>query len=135
MPQQQIRTTENALVACIGDEDTVTGMVMAGIGQRDGRGSENWFVVTPQTKVTEIEDKFKEFTTRNNIAIILINQFIADKIRFHVDTYSEIVPTVLEIPSKTCPYDASKDSVMQRVKVFYGGVLPGETTTKTTAQK
>ena len=31
------------------------------------------------------------------------------------------IPTVLEIPSADHPYDASKDLIMQRVQMFFGG--------------
>jgi V-type H+-transporting ATPase subunit F len=31
------------------------------------------------------------------------------------------IPAILEIPSKEHPYDASKDSIMTRVKIMFGG--------------
>lgn len=56
----------------------------------------------------DVEDQFKEFTNRDDIAVILINQHIAEMIRFTVDNYRKSIPAVLEIPSKDHPYEASK---------------------------
>jgi V-type H+-transporting ATPase subunit F len=49
---------------------------------------------------------------------------VCDDIRHVVKEYSEsgqTIPTILEIPSVDHPYDPSKDSIMQRVQVFFGG--------------
>ena len=52
---------------------------------------------------------------------------IANEIRGALDEYYELMegrpnplPTILEIPSKTHPYDVSKDSLMQRVQMLAG---------------
>ncbi|CBZ55071.1 putative vacuolar ATP synthase subunit f [Neospora caninum Liverpool] len=111
-------------VAVIGDEDTVAGFLMAGIGMRDGLGRTNFFVVDSKTKRQDIEEAFRTMTERQDIGILLINQHVADDIRYMVDLHTKIIPTILEIPSKDKPYDPSKDSVMQRIKFFFGGELP-----------
>eukprot|EP00919_Chromeraceae_sp_WS-2016_P061757 GHVR01146379.1.p1 GENE.GHVR01146379.1~~GHVR01146379.1.p1 ORF type:complete len:127 (+),score=29.90 GHVR01146379.1:62-442(+) len=110
-------------VAVIGDEDTVTGFMLAGVGQRDGQGKTNFLVVDSKTRRVDIEDTFKTFTQRKDIGVIMINQHVADDIRHLVDLHEEIIPTILEIPSKDRPFDPSKDSVLQRVKIFFGGNL------------
>jgi len=97
---------------------------MTGIGLRDAHGKTNFLIVTSKTKRTEIEDAWRDFISRPDVAVVMINQHIADDIRYLVDLHSLIVPTVLEIPSKEHPYDANKDSVMQRIKVFFGGHIP-----------
>lgn len=109
------------LVAIIGDEDTVTGFLLAGIGQRDASGS-NFLTVTSKTKQSEIEDTFKRIAARSDIAIILINQHIANLIRHLVTAHTEstTIPTILEIPSKEHPYDPSKDPVMRAVAHMLG---------------
>ena len=48
------------------------------------------------------------FVARDDIAIILINQHIAEMIRYTVDQHTASTPAVLEIPSKEAPYDPSK---------------------------
>ncbi|PFH34094.1 putative vacuolar atp synthase subunit f [Besnoitia besnoiti] len=111
-------------VAVIGDEDTVAGFLMAGIGMRDGLGRTNFFVVDSKTKRQDVEEAFRTLTERQDIGIVLINQHVADDIRYLVDLHNKIIPTILEIPSKDKPYDPSKDSVMQRIKFFFGGELP-----------
>eukprot|EP00429_Kryptoperidinium_foliaceum_P136403 CAMPEP_0176283188 /NCGR_PEP_ID=MMETSP0121_2-20121125/51186_1 /TAXON_ID=160619 /ORGANISM="Kryptoperidinium foliaceum, Strain CCMP 1326" /LENGTH=144 /DNA_ID=CAMNT_0017623555 /DNA_START=77 /DNA_END=508 /DNA_ORIENTATION=- len=108
-------------VGVIGDEDTVTGMVLAGVGHVDGQGKKNFFVVDAKTHQREIEDTFNDLTRRKDVAMVLITQGCAEMIRKAVDEYGssgQVVPTVLEIPSKEQPYDPRKDAIMQRVAFF-----------------
>ncbi|KAI4838514.1 V-type proton ATPase subunit F [Plasmodium brasilianum] len=105
----------------IGDEDSVVGFLLAGIGFRDGLGKKNFFIVNSKTNKAEIEEVFKEYTSKNDCGVILMNQQIADEIRYLVDLHDKILPTVLEIPSKDKPFDPNKDSIIQRVKLFFGG--------------
>jgi len=111
---------EGSLLAVIGDEDTVTGFLLAGVGNVDLRKNTNFLVVSEKTTVKEIEDSFKDFTTRDDIAIILINQTVASMIRHLIDNYQLPTPAILEIPSKDQPYDPSKDSILSRVKHMTG---------------
>jgi V-type H+-transporting ATPase subunit F len=77
-----------------------------------------------ETRRTDIEEAFRSFASRKDIGIILINQHICDTIRHAVKEHTDAgntIPTVLEIPSVDHPYDPSKDSIMQRVQVFFGG--------------
>lgn len=62
---------------------------------------------------------FRSFLARNDIGIILINQFIAEMIRHAIDAHMQSIPAVLEIPSKEHPYDASKDSILRRAKGMF----------------
>ncbi|XP_055808220.1 V-type proton ATPase subunit F-like [Solanum dulcamara] len=64
----------------------------------------------------EIADAVKEFTTREDIAIVLISQYVANMIRFLVDSYNKPMPAILEIPAKDHPYDPARYSVLSRVK-------------------
>ncbi|EZG66991.1 V-type proton ATPase subunit F [Gregarina niphandrodes] len=111
-------------IGVIGDEDTVAGFLLAGVGDRDRDGNTNFKICNAKTPVAEIEEIFHALTERQDIGMILINQNVADRIRPLMDTYTEVIPSILEIPSKECPYDPTKDSVMQRVKMFFGGTLP-----------
>ncbi|KAG5330326.1 VATF ATPase, partial [Acromyrmex charruanus] len=74
-------------------------------------------VVDKNTAVSEVEDTFKRFIKRDDIDIILINQNVAEMIRHVIDSHTQPIPAVLEIPSKDHPYDASKDSILRRAKV------------------
>ncbi|KAL8822972.1 MAG: hypothetical protein Q9191_006303 [Dirinaria sp. TL-2023a] len=131
-------------LAVIGDEDSVTGLLLAGIGvssvpvehafpgiQRLKLGAKhvtqppdaqkNFLVVDAKTETSTIEQAFDNYTQdRNDIAILLINQHIAERIRHRVDTYTDAFPAVLEIPSKDHPYDPEKDSVLRRVRRLFG---------------
>lgn len=132
------------LIALISDEDTATGLLLAGIGhvssdQSDSKNQENggnnggrhqggggaelindsekaqrvaqqcmernFFIVTSTTNASEIESAFQTFTqNRGDIAILLITQPLAEKIRQICDRYQQAFPAVLEIPSKDSPY-------------------------------
>jgi V-type H+-transporting ATPase subunit F len=107
---------EGSLIGVIGDEDTVTGFLLAGVGNVDVRRNTNFLVVDGKTTKKAIEDAFKDFTTREDIAVVLINQTVADQIRYLVDEHTAPVPAVLEVPSKDAPYDATKDSILSRVQ-------------------
>ena len=120
------RTENNMLLAIIGDEETVTGFLLAGIGERN-ENSTNFLIVNSTTEKAQIEDFFKSLIVRKDIGIILISQHVAEIIRETLDAYEEIIPTVLEIPSKNHPYSIEKDSVMQRaLRQLYGQNIPDE---------
>lgn len=108
------------LIAVIGDEDSITGLLLAGIGHINEQQKKNFLVVDSKTQVSTIEAAFQEFTERKDVAILLINQHIAEKIRPTVDRYQQAFPTLLEIPSKDHPYDPAKDSVLKRVQKLFG---------------
>lgn len=168
------------LIAIIGDEDTATGFLLAGVGDKEGTNGSNYFVVDPSTfgasacirmyphapelratrlltyvrhpientPVPAIEEAFKKFVEREDIAILLINQYvcfassasapsapvgflltndsvsvyaqIADKIRGAISKFNEPMPAILEIPSKEHPYDPNKDYILQRVRGMLG---------------
>lgn len=62
---------------------------------------------------------YRGFLNRDDIGIILINQYIAEMIRHVIDAHTLSIPAVLEIPSKEHPYDASKDSILRRAKGMF----------------
>ncbi|KAL8279885.1 hypothetical protein RQP46_007735 [Phenoliferia psychrophenolica] len=100
--------------------DTITGLLLAGTGHIDPKGKKNFTVVTSKTPVSTIEAAFAEYTERSDMAVVLINQHVADQIRPTVEKYQQAFPALLEIPSKDHPYDPSKDSVLKRVKKLFG---------------
>lgn len=55
------------------------------------------------TTVAQIEEAFKKLSSREDVAIILINQHVANEIRHVLTDYDKTIPTVLEIPSKDVP--------------------------------
>ncbi|KAL8148851.1 V-type proton ATPase subunit F-like [Apium graveolens] len=115
----QIPSKNSALIAMIADEDTITGFLLAGVGNVDIRRKTNYLIVDSKTTVKQIEDSFKEFTAREDIAIVLVSQYVANMIRFLVDSYNKPIPAILEIPSKDHPYDPAHDSVLSRVKYLF----------------
>ena len=73
---EYIKATRNGIFLCpvIGDEDTCTGFLLGGIGEINKARSPNFLVVDKNTSVGEIDECFKGFLQREDIAIILINQ-------------------------------------------------------------
>lgn len=116
--------SKRTLLAAIADEDSVTGLLLAGVGQvstEQGKETNFLTVVPGKTEVEDIEEAFENFTTkRDDIAILLINQHIADLIRYRVDSYTNAFPAILEIPSKDHPYDPEKDSILKKVRRLFG---------------
>lgn len=47
------------LIAVIGDEDTVTGFLLGGIGELNKNRHPNFLVVEKDTTINEIEDTFR----------------------------------------------------------------------------
>ncbi|KAM3718558.1 putative V-type proton ATPase subunit [Dirofilaria immitis] len=107
------------IMAVIGDEDTVVGFLLGGIGELNKARRPNYLIVDKNTAINVIEETFRDFCSRDDIAIILINQHIAEQIRFAVDEHTASIPAVLEIPSKEAPYDPTKDSIMSRAKGLF----------------
>lgn len=69
----------------------------------------------------EIENKFKQLISWPDIGIIMINQHIAEDIWELIAAHQEVIPTVLEIPSKDIPYDPEKNPMMiSAARKLYG---------------
>jgi V-type H+-transporting ATPase subunit F len=84
---------------------------LAGVGHRTAEGS-NFLIVKQDTKLQLVEEAFENFSTREDVGIILINQHVAKDIRHVLKSYTATIPTVLEIPSKEHPYDPEQDYIM-----------------------
>ncbi|CAD7961322.1 unnamed protein product [Amoebophrya sp. A120] len=112
MGKKRMKTLSDLKVAIIGDEQTVTGLVLGGGGMVDGQGKKNFMVVDGATRNHEIAEQFQEWTTRKDLAVILISQTEAGKIRNVVDDFArsgQVIPAVLEMPTKDVAYDPKKD--------------------------
>ena len=67
------RVKGSLLVGIIGDEPTVTGFLLTGIGERNRKGEANFLVVTKETTQNQIETAFKKMLERDDIGIIMIS--------------------------------------------------------------
>lgn len=65
------------LVGVIGDEATVTGFLLTGIGERNKKGEANFLIVTKDTTLSQIETAFSRMLAREDMGIIMISQNIA----------------------------------------------------------
>ncbi|KAM0679238.1 hypothetical protein BDAP_000105 [Binucleata daphniae] len=89
---------ERDRVGIIGEEDTITGFKICGLEQ--GKTKKNFIAVNDQTPEEELSKHFFELTKRDDISIIFINDFAADKIRSIMNQPRDLIPSILEIPSK-----------------------------------
>mmetsp|Transcript_24029 Transcript_24029/g.37432 ORF Transcript_24029/g.37432 Transcript_24029/m.37432 type:complete len:130 (-) Transcript_24029:116-505(-) len=121
-----LRTGDRRYIGVIGDQDTITGLLLAGIGEGASMGQQSASNCVVIQKDTSREDALRAFMSlydRKDIGIILINQFIANLIRDTIDNIERITPAVLEIPSHDHAYDFSKDSIMTRINKLLGDDL------------
>jgi V-type H+-transporting ATPase subunit F len=81
---------DGALLAVIADEDTITGFLLAGVGNVDLRKRSNFLVVDHRTTAKQVEQAFREFTAREDVAIVLISQPIANMIRDVVAAHASV---------------------------------------------
>ena len=123
-------------------QDTVTGFLLAGVGQRDAKGS-NFLVVDASERATlrrppspavpqpglpsaettrdALEQTFTGFVERGDAGLIIINQPIADQIRAVITAHTASVPMVLEIPAAGGKgLDPKRDPLMRRVMQLLG---------------
>jgi len=108
--------TKSMLVAVVADESTVTGFLLTGIGQRGKNGEQNYMICNKDTTDQMLEENFSRMIARDDIGIVLIGQSLAERVRSviveHQASEDRILPTVMEIPSKDCPYDPTKDGML-----------------------
>ncbi len=115
------RIKGSLLTSVIGDEATVTGFLLTGMGERNRKGDCNFLIVDKETTLSQIETAFKKLLERDDVGIILISQHIAEMIRNLIAEYEGIIPTIMEIPSKDYAYDPEKDTILQRAaRILYG---------------
>ena len=89
-------------LTCELEQDTVTGFLLTGMGQRSS-GKTNFLIVHPESRVNvfqrllkhsvfflivetsvgEIEQAFNSFTARSDIAMVLINQHVRCRVSFY----------------------------------------------------
>ena len=105
---------EGKLIGVIGDEDTVCGFLLAGVGQRDAKGA-NFLVVDAKTSREAVEEMFTRLVQRGDTGLIIINQPVAALIRPVIEAHTAKVPMVLEIPAAgggAAAFDMKKDPIM-----------------------
>jgi V-type H+-transporting ATPase subunit F len=116
-----IKVKGSLLVGVIGDEATVTGFLLTGIGERNKNGEANFLIVTKDTAHSQIETAFQKMVSNPEMGIIMISQNIAESIRNKIAEHEEVLPTIMEIPSKDVPYDPTKDTVLcKAARMLYG---------------
>ena len=86
-------------------------------------------IVNKETTDDLLEAEFKKWLDREDVAIVLIGQAYAERIRNmiveHQGDEDKLLPTILEIPTKECPYDPCKDSMLVKAASKLYGLEAG----------
>merc|ERR1719385_359941 len=77
--EMALSSARSKLIGVIGDEDTCTGFLLGGIGERNMKREGNFFIVDKDTSLSDIENTVKLFIKRPDIDIILITQSVAEQ--------------------------------------------------------
>lgn len=93
---------------------------MAGTGNYSQRRHEtNFFVYNEnETSLSELEEAVRGFLNKENIAILLIVQYLAEKVRHVLDSFDRKLPAIIEIPNKDHQYNPDRDSILLAAKVL-----------------
>ncbi|EEQ81897.1 hypothetical protein NCER_101494 [Vairimorpha ceranae BRL01] len=85
-------------VGILGDEDTINGFMISGI-QLDTKNP-NLIQVTYNTPEEDLKKMFTKLILRKDLALILVCDFVYEKILEEIKKYDGLIPSIIEIPSK-----------------------------------
>lgn len=85
---------EYSSIGIIGDEDTLYGFMISGIQ------SESIVQVTSKTPEEELKKIFVQMTNRKDLALLLVCDFVYDKLRVDIENFDKHLPSIIEIPSR-----------------------------------
>ena len=125
MSKKTFSTKATLLTSIIADETTVTGFLLTGMGERNRKGQCNFCIVNKDTTDGDIDKALRELLARTDIGIVLVGQEVAERVRNVITEHEEIIPTILEIPSKNNPYDPEKDPIVLRAAQILWGCDTG----------
>ena len=125
MSKKTFSTKATLLTSIIADETTVTGFLLTGMGERNRKGPCNFCIVNKDTTDGDIDKALRELLARTDIGIVLVGQEVAERVRNVITEHEEIIPTILEIPSKNNPYDPEKDPIVLRAAQILWGCDTG----------
>lgn len=121
MASKQLRKG-TLLVGAIGDQATITGLLLTGMGERNDRNQANFFIIERNTQDEEIDQALRAMLGRSDIGIVLISQGAAERVRNVIVEHEATIPTILEIPGDDAPYDPEKDTIVTRAAaILWGG--------------
>ncbi len=77
------------LLAIMADVDTVSGYLLAGIGDASATQGPNVFVVSNTTSRADMETAFRDLSSREDVAVLLVSEQVADVLRDEIDEYKK----------------------------------------------
>lgn len=89
---------DRTIIAILADEDTIRSFSLTEIPSF--KEPKNFITVNHDTPEEELIGFFNELVERRDVAIVFIADFVAQKIQHVMTKYKEILPSLLEIPSR-----------------------------------
>jgi ATP synthase F subunit len=96
----RMKNAATANIAVIGDEETVTGFLLAGVGGVDAKKEATYLIVDAKTKHSDIETAFQKFSTSSDIGILLISQPVTRAKRLLVFLLISLALSRRRLPSR-----------------------------------
>ena len=104
---------EVGLIAVVGEEALVTAWLLTGIGTS---AVPNYFAVGANTHRTEIEAVIEEWVERQDIAVILVSQTVADdQLSDFLAKHQDTRTIIITIPGIESKYSPSKDFFLREL--------------------
>lgn len=110
-------------IAVIGDDETIKGFKLTGINEapetlyRSSSIEKVVYMHTVGGATTDVEiaEMFRKMVERKDVAMLIINQGIAGRIREEISKKTETIPVILEIPSKGQKYTPEHDEALKKL--------------------
>jgi V/A-type H+-transporting ATPase subunit F len=98
-------------IAAIGEEDTIIGLRLAGIGDA--------FIAS---EVSEIKAAIEKVLQNPDIGLLIITERLAEKVRNIINEIMErrTIPTIIEIPDRQGPIEREVDPISELIKRAVG---------------
>ncbi|KAF7684760.1 V-type proton ATPase subunit F [Astathelohania contejeani] len=103
---------ERLLVGIMGDEETIMGFLFTGL--ENSVDNPNMIIVNADTSDEDLNCAFDTLVSRPDISIIFICDFVAARLRKKIKYYQGVVPSILEIPSRTRMLDIEKEKLANK---------------------
>ncbi|KAI5180446.1 V-type H+-transporting ATPase subunit F [Nematocida sp. AWRm80] len=122
---KQTSISDRTKIGILGDESTINGFKLTGINGTDTAQSaygvvEYLYVINSTTEDTEIISKFNILAERKEIAMILINQRASEALKEELDRKTDLLPIVMEIPTKNTAPSITEVNLLKRLKELAG---------------
>ncbi|WUR04892.1 V-type proton ATPase subunit F (VATF) [Vairimorpha necatrix] len=93
-----METSSRTNIGILGDEDTINGFMISGV--ESNTKNPNLLLANYNTSEEDLKKMFNSLVFRKDLALILICDFVFEKIREEISKFNDDLPSIIEIPSK-----------------------------------